>query len=1357
MRPFEWSALLGVLLFLATTTITAAKRSKGNGDVTAEDKCPKLDECPYNAQNCDEDLDCSSDSICCDSPCGKVCSKQLNTGCRTLRRAASRRAKSLGVDKKSVRMPRCSKDGSFERIQCNNEIVSSCWCVDETGFELPGTRAPAAALVNCTAPKLCAAHTCRMFCPHGFTLNKDGCPLCKCRDPCDDIQCPDALSCQLEDLACKDPPCPPIPTCKRGRSLDNICPVGDPLRISDTVRPFLCGNDATKPSCPPMYRCLVQPGNDYGVCCPASLQIQKAGTCPAKHEEVYECGMMCSHDLECPSVQKCCNTEQCGSSCAHPRNVTECIHQRALSEVLAVSERAGRGYIPQCSTDGQFEPKQCSRNGLICWCVDRMGRKMKGSMGPAESTNCTLTDARSQTLGRSIGTKTKRCERLDCAAICEYGFKLDDDGCPTCKCDDPCEGYKCPEDEECITVKESSCLDFLCPSLPVCRPKQVYTNPCKKGTPMTDDLSGAPIACALREDDGALCPDTHECSAVPGSTQAVCCPLEGSEEHVEETMTVAANSNANTEARAQTMCEYLFSFTDSMEGTREGMTIALPQPQCDTEGNYLASQCSQDECWCVDHYGTEIPKTRGKSQALKNCTEIWETSECLDLTCRMGCDYGFVLEDDGCPSCQCRDPCATVACNQDEHCQLVEVSCKDHYCPPVPACLPKKIGQCPYLVPATGSTTCDFACNSDLACNGTLKCCSNGCGTQCVDPLLLTGCQHARIVAEHQAHESGMPAGRVYIPKCKEDGEYAIKQCNPGTGECWCVDFRGFEISQSRTKKPLDCETFESNKCPMYKCSADCEHGFELDENGCRTCRCINPCEKMKCREDGESCRLVEVECTNWPCPPVPMCLPKKENPCQSGEPLRMGNEQVNCGPDYDSCPSSHKCELSPIGEYAVCCPKPRDVCFEPFDAGVCDNEENIKNLTRYHFNSRTNKCELFSFTGCQGNHNNFHSEEMCNAVCPVLSQCERLREKNQRASERYNKPTFMPKCDSNSGNWENVQCLDHVGVCWCVTPQGEPLKGTLTRGAQPECNFRQARNRARDRSDVFNDADLVLEELMMQLGNLEEEEQQQNDMSLVDWELPLRTRCEALGAKCDRDGKFHPAQCEDETCWCVDEAGNQLINTSTFKKGEHICLPTPIEQIEVTLGIRGEYDDITAVPVANQIAKIIRNMKGLFTPEGVTSDITSDVLYVKFGLIGSKKVDVAYRLEQMIIQQRLPGIVADITRSRFIHKLGNSEPTMADRVVALEHREIVSQSPVSVVTHYHTAIIVIAAASAFVISVLTLLVILYKRKMAALNRQSEKIVEDNQRFLSLNRPIYIELPHEKNGLETETAAEPRA
>lgn len=124
-----------------------------------------------------------------------------------------------------------------------------------------------------------------------------------------------------------------------------------------------------------------------------------------------------------------------------------------------------------------------------------------------------------------------------------------------------------------------------------------------------------------------------------------------------------------------------------MEGTREGMALALPQPACDSEGNYDPTQCNDNDCWCVDHFGTEIPKTRGEGNATKNCDKLRQSLECLDLTCRLGCDYGFVLEEEtGCPSCQCRDPCSSITCNEDQQCQMVEVSCKDHYCPPVPAC-----------------------------------------------------------------------------------------------------------------------------------------------------------------------------------------------------------------------------------------------------------------------------------------------------------------------------------------------------------------------------------------------------------------------------------------------------------------------------------------------------------------------------------------------------------------------------------------------------------------------------------------------------------------------------------------------
>lgn len=71
---------------------------------------------------------------------------------------------------------------------------------------------------------------------------------------------------------------------------------------------------------------------------------------------------------------------------------------------------------------------------------------------------------------------------------------------------------------------------------------------------------------------------------------------------------------------------------------------------------------------------------------------------------------------------------------------------------------------------------------------------------------------------------------------------------------------------------------------------------------------------------------------------------------------------------------------------------------------------------------------------------------------------------------------------------------------------------------------------------------------------------------------------------------------------------------------------------MEVTLAFKGEYDDVTAIVVVNQIGKVIKNLRGILDEDGMRYHVIEDGgLYVKFSLIGSNKVDVAYRLEQMV------------------------------------------------------------------------------------------------------------------------------
>ncbi|KAJ9582850.1 hypothetical protein L9F63_022809 [Diploptera punctata] len=800
------------------------------------------------------------------------------------------------------------------------------------------------------------------------------------------------------------------------------------------------------------------------------------------------------------------------------------------------------------------------------------GNKLPRSMGPGDTVKCLSYKPQ----GRSLSTSS--CDKNICAQVCEYGFKVDENGCPTCECDDPCVGFPCGPGEECVAVRDENCDGFLCHMYPQCQPFQL-----EQARPPTN----AQVRSSCGDVFGEKLLDLSYSCRIPN-------------------ISYSAPYGINLKIMFS-VCEYLRDFSDKMEGTREGMRLALPPPKCHMgNGLYEATQCDRGECWCVDSFGTEIPgtKTRGPTA----CEALREELGCLDLTCRLGCDYGFQLDrDTRCPLCECRNPCDGVTCSVGESCQMVEVNCEGEYCPPVPACLPNKPGQCPYLVPV-GNGSCDYECRSDLNCNGSEKCCSNGCGTQCIAPVMLTACQHRRAILEHKAHETGIPASQMYLPQCREeDGSFEPVQCHPKSRQCWCVDNKGDELPGTRAPPDVQpsCAGNIPSNCPAFRC-APCPYGYQMDLSGCPTCTCKDLCAEISCYEEGEACRLVEVSCTDQPCPPVPMCLPRRENPCLTGHPLLEpgSTDMVQCGPNGSPCPSSHKCHLSPFGEYAVCCPKPRDVCFEPMDAGTCEDDE-----PRWYFDSQNNTCSQFKFGGCSGNQNNFDSQETCNAVCPVLSQCERMREKNQKVSEKYKSTTFIPECNPETGEWEPIQCLKQVGVCWCVNRMGEPIKGTITRETAPKCSSRQARRR------MHHEPDFDIEELLKEVATLTEE-------------APRKTRCQALQEKlyavnCDADGKFLPTQCfprKFTECWCVDEAGNQLPNTTTFKRGAKICLPTPVEAVEVRLGFLGSHIQISSDMLIAEVRKVLDKLGAKLRNNLIEAETRPDAFYVTLKLSETTK-----------------------------------------------------------------------------------------------------------------------------------------
>uniref|UniRef100_L7LTN2 Putative pentalaris n=1 Tax=Rhipicephalus pulchellus TaxID=72859 RepID=L7LTN2_RHIPC len=195
-----------------------------------------------------------------------------------------------------------------------------------------------------------------------------------------------------------------------------------------------------------------------------------------------------------------------------------------------------------------------------------------------------------------------------------------------------------------------------------------------------------------------------------------------------------------------------------------------------------------------------------------------------------------------------------------------------------------------------------------------------------------------------------------------------------------------------RCEKPLEnarVQSAEPTKCPKISaCGLACPHCCKRQEdNGCIVCNCSEM--EYRTTQLSVSCPVTCVKqmssrgVPRCHCPSHGVCkLPLQEGNCNSKIPRYFFN--VTSGIcdvfTYTGCGGNE----NNFASHEECLAECEDPCRLPMDPGRCNNDTQ----ERYYYNSQTGLCEIFEYGGCEGNENNFAELQSCKTRCEdVCSQ----------------------------------------------------------------------------------------------------------------------------------------------------------------------------------------------------------------------------------------------------------------------------------------------------------------------------------------------------------------------------------
>ncbi|XP_032883213.1 nidogen-2 isoform X27 [Amblyraja radiata] len=942
-------------------------------------------------------------------------------------------------------IPQCDEEGNFRPIQCQSS-TGHCWCVYESGQEIPGSRTPPG--------------TAQLRCGMTVTVEASDRPKSACEQQRDRLEAEVRLRGSQPLVGHHIPQCdeegnfrPMQCHSSTGHCwcvYENGQEVLGSRTLPGTGQPR-CGtteaSDRPKSACEQQRDRLEAEVRLRGSQPPVGHHIsqcdEEGNFRPMQcHSSTGHCWCVYENGQEVPGTRAPPGTAQprCGTTAADVLVKSACEqHQERMEAEVSLRGPLVGLHIPQCDEEGNFRPMQCQSSTGHCWCVYENGQEVQGTRteagtgqprcGPTETnehptTACEQQRQRLQAImslrGPLVGLHIPQCDeegnfRLmqchsstgHCWCVHENGQEVQGTrtepgtGQPRCGTTGDSERPKsaCEQQRDRLEaeVRLRGSQPLVGHHIPQCD---------EEGNFRPMQCHGSTGHCWCVYENGQEVPGSR---TPPGTPQPRC-------------GTTAADE------QPKSACE---QHRERMEAevSLRGPIVGLHIPQCDEEGNFRPVQCqsSTGHCWCVHENGQEVQGTRTPSgTAQPRCgptvsernerpkTACEEQQQRLQMEMRA---YGpEPLLGHHIPQCDEEGNFRLMQCHSSTgHCWCVYENGQE-----VPGTR---------IPPGTAQPHCDLPATNERP------------QTDCEE-------QRERLQAEMSRH--GSQRLGLHIPQCDEAGRFRTIQCHGSTGHCWCVNESGREIPGTRTPPgtgQIRCGSAEQIEQPKNACARHHEQvQRELSAHGSDPpvgvyipqCDEEGNYQEMQCHSSTAHCWCVDVE--------------GQEVPGTSRGP---GSGQPRCG------------QTAPTEAPKAPCAEQRDQLQEELSihrarpaVGVyvpqCDALGNFKPLQCH---GSTDQCWCVDELGREipGTRTLPGSDQpRCGLPEPLQrpqTVCERWR---SSLLEHYGgspaDDQYVPRC-TEFGEFSPLQCHGNSGYCWCVDQEGREMPGTRTEpGTPPAC-----------------------------------------------------------------------------------------------------------------------------------------------------------------------------------------------------------------------------------------------------------------------------------------------------------------